>query len=174
MFIDTHSHLYLEAFTSDLDQVIENALSVKVDKIILPNINVESIEGMLRISEQYPSHCFASMGLHPCDVKEDFQSCLQKMEKMASDKAYIAIGETGTDAYWDLSFWDQQITAFRIQLDWARELGKPIIIHSRESLDQNIEFVREAQMAISQEYFIVLAAQLSRRKRSSTWDYTWE
>ncbi len=145
MYIDTHAHLYLDAFSNDLDTIITNARSVKVDKIIQPNINLQSIECMLQICEQYAGYCYAAMGLHPCDVKEDFEQQLKQMEGHIEVQKCIAIGETGTDAYWDVSYWDQQVASFKIQLEWANQLDKPIIIHSRESLDRNIEIVREAQ-----------------------------
>lgn len=145
MFIDTHAHLYLDAFLPDRDQIIKNALDVNVEKIILPNIDLNSLPLLLSLSNKYPSVCYPAIGLHPCDVKENFLEVLNQMELYTMDDRFVAIGETGTDAYWDITYWEEQKLAFRTQLQWAIDYSKPVIIHSRESLEENIRIVREMQ-----------------------------
>ncbi|MFZ1256497.1 MAG: TatD family hydrolase [Saprospiraceae bacterium] len=144
-FIDTHAHLYLPEFDTDRDQIIERALESNVNKIILPNIDQKTLANVISMSTKYPGICFPSFGLHPCDAKSDFESILAAMEIHLSDTQFVAIGETGTDAYWDTSFWNEQVKAFSIQLEWAKNSNRPIIIHSRETIPQNIEFVRNHQ-----------------------------
>ena len=81
------------------------------------------------------------MGLHPCSVKGDFERELYKVEEWLGKRKFIAIGEMGTDLYWDKTFWEQQKEAFSIQVGWAKRYGLPIVIHSRDSIDETIELV---------------------------------
>jgi TatD DNase family protein len=144
-FIDTHAHLYLDEFNMDRDVMIQRALTSEVGKIVLPNINLESLSSVIELSRSYPENCFASIGLHPCDVKTDYKDILYELSLRFNSTKFIAIGETGTDAYWDTTYWNQQLDAFSRQLDWSKEHLLPIIIHSRETLSQNIEIVRKQQ-----------------------------
>ena len=145
MLIDSHSHLYVDAFSKDIDAVIEKAKGVGVEKIVLPNIDEGSMQPMFDLAEKYPQYCFPAIGLHPCSVKEDYRSVLGKMEKYLGNENIIAVGETGIDMYWDKTTLDIQKKAFRIQIDWAKEKNLPIIIHSRDSLELTIDEVENAQ-----------------------------
>jgi TatD DNase family protein len=144
-FIDTHAHLYLDEFKDDRDQMIQRAIDSNVDKIILPNIDLESLTAVKNLSSKYPDVCYAAIGLHPCDVKTNFKDILTTLENEITNHEYVAIGETGTDAYWDTTYWNEQEQAFGIQLEWSKQFGKPIIIHSRETIDQNIALVKKYQ-----------------------------
>lgn len=144
-FIDTHAHLYLKEFEQDRDQMIQRAINSNVIKIILPNIDLASLDQVKILSYHYPGLCLPTIGLHPCDVKADFKQVLSLMENELGLLKYSAIGETGSDAYWDLSFWDEQIQSFTVQINWSKELQIPIIIHSRESIDQNIQLIKKHQ-----------------------------
>jgi len=143
MYIDTHAHLYSEQFNEDIDVVINNAINAKVLKIYLPNIDLQSIEGMNLLQRTYPDHCFPMMGLHPCSVKDDYQDVLKTMKGFLDNGLYFGIGETGIDLYWDITFKTEQIDAFETQIEWAKSSGLPIIIHSRESLDLTIEIIEK-------------------------------
>lgn len=145
MYVDTHAHIYLNHFTDDLDKVIGRSISNNVNRIYLPNIDVSTIQEVKKLQELYPGICFAQMGLHPCSVKENYEKDLDIMEKELRDFTYYAIGETGIDLYWDKSFVDQQISAFKKQIEWSRQLKLPIVIHSRDSLDLTIKCIKEAQ-----------------------------
>ena len=125
--------------------MIQRALDSNVEKIILPNIDLESLPALLDLNIRYPNVCYPAIGLHPCDVKENYKEILSIMESQISDSKYVAIGETGTDAYWDKTFWNEQLDAFSIQLEWSKQTAKPIIIHSRETIDENIEVVKKHQ-----------------------------
>jgi TatD DNase family protein len=144
-FIDTHAHLYLKEFDTDRDQMIQRAVDSNVEKIILPNIDLESLAAVLDVHARYPKICYPAIGLHPCDVKENYHEILSIMEKQIADSKYVAIGETGTDAYWDKTYWNEQLQAFSIQLEWSKDTSKPIIIHSRETIDENIDWVKKHQ-----------------------------
>jgi TatD DNase family protein len=142
---DTHAHIYLEEFDVDRTDMLARAQQVGVEKIYLPNIDSTSIDRMLELEEKTKGTCFAMMGLHPCSVKKDFEKELYVIESWLAKRSFVAIGEMGTDLYWDKTFWEQQQEVFRIQANWAKQYNVPIVIHSRESLDQTIKLVEELQ-----------------------------
>jgi TatD DNase family protein len=144
-FIDTHAHLYLKEFDEDRDLMIERSLLSGVKKIILPNIDWESLSAVENLSLRFPNVCYPTIGLHPCDAKLNYHEILHQMEIKLNTNKYYAIGETGTDAYWDTTYMDQQIESFTIQINWSKEHQLPIIIHSRETMDQNIELIQKHQ-----------------------------
>lgn len=139
--IDSHAHIYLDQFQQDTDEVIQRALKEGITKILLPNIDDTSIESMLALEEKYPGVCYSMMGLHPCSVNDDYERQLQVVEDWLSRKKFIAIGEMGTDLYWDKTFWPQQKEAFHHQCRLAIYYDLPIVIHCRETIDQTIELV---------------------------------
>lgn len=145
IFTDTHTHLYDEQLAPDESEMIQRALDVGVSKMYMPNCDSSTIDGMLRIAAAYPQHCYPMMGLHPCYVKENYKEELAiVVEQLATGKFY-AVGEIGLDYYWDLTFKGQQIEAFGYQIDQALQYQLPIVIHSRESLQDCIDIVREKQ-----------------------------
>lgn len=145
MFIDTHAHLYLDQFSEDIAAVIDRAQDSGLQKIFLPNIDCSTTASMNAVSEKFPGFLQPLMGLHPCSVKEDYEGELKQMKKELETGNYFGVGETGIDLYWDKSFKEQQIEAFEIQIDWAKEYDLPIIIHSREALDITIELITKHQ-----------------------------
>ena len=142
-FVDTHTHLYLKQFNNDRDEVVRRALDAGVTSMYLPNVDSGTIDAMLELEAAHPAHCHAMMGLHPCSVGEDFEQELTLVRDWLDRRPFCAVGEIGIDLYWDKTFFDQQKEAFRIQTNWAKELGLPIVIHSRESTDVLIELVGE-------------------------------
>ena len=143
--IDTHAHLYLSEFENDLESVIERSKEAGVDKIFMPNIDSNSIDGMLQIELKYPNYCTSMMGLHPCYVKNKYKDELHIIKSWFEKHPFCAIGEIGIDLYWDKTHINEQIFAFETQINWAKDLGLPIIIHCRESIDMTIEIVRKLQ-----------------------------
>jgi TatD DNase family protein len=136
MFIDTHTHLYSSQFDEDRDTAIQSALAVGVSKLLLPNVDLRSIEGMLTLEQNYPGVCFPMMGLHPCSVDLDWEKTLVELKKFLDQRAFIAIGEIGIDLYWDKTFLKEQEHAFITQINWAKELQIPIVIHARDSFPE--------------------------------------
>lgn len=141
--IDTHAHIYADQFKEDIDKVIERSQTVGLERIYMPNIDHTSIDAMLELELKHPDFCIATMGLHPCSVNADFEKELYIVEEWLAKREFVAIGEMGTDLYWDKTFVDQQIEAFKIQVGWAKQYKKPIIIHCRESLDMTIDLVEQ-------------------------------
>ncbi|MEJ8816837.1 TatD family hydrolase [Lacibacter sp. H407] len=143
--IDTHTHLYLDDFKADIQEVISRARSAGVEKFYLPNIDSSSIEDLLNLEQQFPGECIGMMGLHPCSVKENVADELKLVEEWLKKRPFVAVGEIGLDYYWDRTFIAEQKDAFRLQVKWAQELNLPIVIHSRDSMQDCIDLVREHQ-----------------------------
>ena len=141
--IDTHSHIYSEEFDSDRAEVIARAKAAGVTKIILPNVDSESLPRMLQLESEYPGYCFAAIGLHPTSVKENYAEELAIVKKELERREYIAIGEIGIDLYWDKTHLKGQQVAFRQQIQWAKQYKLPIVIHCREAFDEIFEILEE-------------------------------
>ncbi|MEQ9300597.1 MAG: TatD family hydrolase [Cyclobacteriaceae bacterium] len=141
--IDTHSHIYSPKFTDDRSEMLARAFQAGVERIYMPNIDMESVEGMMQLASDYPDRCFPMMGLHPCSVQEDYRQVLDQMRPMFEVHKFAAVGEMGTDLHWDKSFFKQQQEAFRIQCEWALELSLPIVIHCRDSFWETVEMLED-------------------------------
>ena len=136
MFIDSHTHLYLDAFREDRKSMIQRALDAGVSRMLLPNIDSSTTEALFSLSESYPSQCLPMMGLHPTSVKENYLEELRHIEGQLEREGIIAIGETGIDLYWDQSYLKQQLEVFHTQIAWAMELDLPLVIHARDSFPE--------------------------------------
>jgi TatD DNase family protein len=134
--IDTHTHLYLPEFDTDRDETVKRAVSNNVVKLLMPNIDVNSVETMLSTENLYPGICYSMIGLHPTSVKEDYIQQLDELEKVLLQHKFIAIGEIGIDLYWDGKFIREQITAFSKQVELAISFNLPVVIHSREAFSE--------------------------------------
>ncbi len=140
--IDTHAHLYSEEFKEDIDQVMERAEKAGVSTIYLPAIDSTETEAMLALEERFPGRCIAMMGLHPCYVKENVADELAHVRAWLDKRDFVAIGEIGLDFYWDKTFTEQQYEAFDIQMQWALDLNRPIVIHTRNAMQETINRVK--------------------------------
>lgn len=141
--IDTHCHLYVKAFTNDIDAVVERAVAEGVEKFYLPAIDSTETESMLALEARFPDKCIAMMGLHPCSVKEDYKAELAHVEEWLAKRRFVAVGEIGLDFYWDKTFTAQQYEAFRQQIEWALQYDVPIVIHTRNAMQETINVVKE-------------------------------
>ncbi|MBR9915562.1 MAG: TatD family hydrolase [Algicola sp.] len=140
--IDTHAHIYADQFDEDRAEMINRAKDAGVSKILLPNIDLESIEGLNKLVEDYPDYCYKMMGLHPCSVEANYKEVLEEIESNI-DSNTIAIGEIGIDLYWDKTTQGIQEEAFKIQCQWAIDRNLPVAIHSRESTDLIIDIIED-------------------------------
>ena len=143
-FIDTHSHLYDEAFVSEEDAAIARAKEAGVNKIIFPDIDSQSREAMFAFADRHPDVLFPCLGLHPTSVNADWQKELSLMESFISRKIW-AIGEIGMDCYWSKEFLKEQQEVMRIQIEMATKHDLPVIIHSRESTELIINILKECR-----------------------------
>ena len=143
MFIDTHTHLFSKQFNNDRKEMIERALANGIEKMLLPNIDKDSIEALLQCVNDFPECCLPMMGVHPCSIGENYEEELSIAKTELDKGKYIAVGEIGMDYYWDSTFKEQQKDAFRRQIGWAKEMKLPIAIHTRNSFDDAYEIVHE-------------------------------
>jgi len=135
-YIDTHTHLYLPEFDTDRDEVVSRAVSNGIVKMLLPNIDINSVDQMLAAVNRYAGICYPMTGLHPTSVKTDYLLQLDKLEQLFDKQKFIAIGEIGIDLFWDKSFLAEQIISFRRQIAFAIENGLPVVIHSRDAFPE--------------------------------------
>lgn len=142
ILIDTHCHLYLNEFDSDRAEVINRAKNIGVSKFYLPCIDSKVIKDMLKMEMEYKEECFAMMGLHPCSVNATYQDELNIVEEWLQKRKFVAIGEIGLDFYWDKTFNREQYVAFERQMEWALQYKLPIVIHTRQAMQQTIDAVR--------------------------------
>jgi TatD DNase family protein len=136
IFIDSHTHMYLDDFDGDRHAAVRRAIDTGVTRMLLPNIDRGSVNGMLELCRAFPDHCFPMMGLHPTSVREDFSEHLEDAEAWLQKEHFIAIGETGIDLYWDKSFRTAQEASFRHQIALAKKHNLPVVIHSRNSFQE--------------------------------------
>lgn len=140
LLIDTHAHIYLPEFDDDREKVIAMATEAGVAGIYLPAIDSSTHERMLETEKDFPV-CRSMMGLHPCSVKEDFSKEIEIVADYLAKRRFIAVGEIGLDFYWDKTFVQQQYEAFHQQIGMALQYGLPVVIHSRNAIDECIEVV---------------------------------
>ena len=141
--IDTHTHLYVKEFQEDIDQLISRAAEEGVEKFYLPAIDSSETKSMLDLEKRFPSRVFAMAGLHPCSVKENYKDELKKIERQLSEREFAGIGETGLDFYWDTTFKKEQIESLHIHAQWAIHYSRPLVIHTRNSMQETIEIIKE-------------------------------
>ena len=144
-FIDTHAHLYLNQFESDIEAVIQEARNNHVSKVLLPNIDSGSIDGLLRLKTKFPDYFEVMMGVHPCSIDDNYQNELKIAEAQFLVQGFVSVGEIGLDYYWDTKFKAEQIIAFRTQVNWAKDLKLPIAVHCREAFDDILDIIDEEQ-----------------------------
>jgi TatD DNase family protein len=140
--IETHAHLYAEEYTLDIHQLLEQAQLAGIAQFVMPNIDETSIDGMLALEEQYKGICFASMGLHPCYVKKDFEKQLYLIEDWLNKRKFISVGEIGIDLHWDKTtlLWQQE--ALKIQLQLAVKHQLPVILHTRNAFKETVDLIQ--------------------------------
>ena len=144
--IDTHAHLYSSKFDHDRSEMVRRAIAAGVTRMYLPNIDSASIDAMLALEAEFPEHCFAMMGLHPSHVKPDtYEQELTLVEDWLRRRSWAGVGETGIDLYWDKTTLPIQQIAFARQIEWAKDLNRPIIVHSRDSNEECLALVKAGQ-----------------------------
>jgi len=141
--IDTHTHLYLEQYNEDRDEVVQRAIAQGVEKMLLPNIDQSSMDSLWDLCNKYPENFFPMAGLHPTSVKEDFRKELDIVSQELNERKYIAVGEIGIDLYWDKTFQAEQKEALLFQFDLAIKHQLPVVIHSRDSFNEIMEVIEE-------------------------------
>jgi TatD DNase family protein len=164
-FLDTHAHIYHEDFSDNMAAMVARFQEAGVSKVFMPNVDSTSIEAMLQMERSYEGICYPMMGLHPCSVASGFEKELEIVEKWLGSRSFIAVGEIGTDRYWDKTFFDHQCEAFNIQLDWAIKYRLPVVIHCRESIDETISMVSKKQNGALRGVFHCFSGSLGQARQ---------
>jgi TatD DNase family protein len=141
--IDTHTHLYVEEFKTDINSVVTRAANEGVEKFYLPAIDSSENERLLELEKNFPGKMYAMAGLHPCSVKENYKEEIKKIQEQLLKREFAAIGETGLDFYWDKTFSKQQYKSLHIHAEWAIEYNRPLVLHTRNAMQETIEVIKE-------------------------------
>lgn len=143
-FIDTHTHLDGEEFREDLPEVVKRAQEAGVSKVFVPAIDLTSVQTVMEVCRQYPGYAYPMIGLHPEEVKSDWQQVLSEMKPLleSSDGEVIAIGEVGLDYYWSREFEQEQLAAFEEQVRWSVETRLPLMIHCRKAQNEMVTLLK--------------------------------
>lgn len=140
--IDTHSHIYDEAYKEDFEAMIARAREAGVRKLVMPGIDSSSHAAMVACADAMPDFAYPAIGLHPTEVKENYRQELQFVYDHLCDRPWVAIGEIGMDLYWSKEFLEQQKEVFCEQLEIAYERDLPVIIHARDAHEEIFECIR--------------------------------
>lgn len=144
-FIDTHTHLFDEAFRDDLPEVIERAKKAGMIQALLPCINLPTWQDMMQICDDYPTLCRPMLGIHPTEIGPFYLQDLRQMHAMLKEvpERYIAVGEVGLDFYWSRSQYKAQLDVFETQVRWALEFDLPLMIHSRKAQPELVAVLKK-------------------------------
>ena len=166
LLTDTHTHLYYETDQEKQALLMERCFAFDVKRLFLPNVDVKSIQMIDDLVVHYPENCFAMAGLHPCDVKEDYKEQLAVIYKSIAERKIYAIGEIGIDLYWDKTTLAIQQDAFKQQINWAKNLNLPFVIHCREAFDQVFEVLEAMKDEKMRGIFHCFTGNLEQAKRA--------
>lgn len=164
-YIDTHAHLYDKSFQDDIQEVIDRALASGVNRVLMPNCDVHTLNEMLALEASNPTFFKSMLGLHPTYVKEDYKEQLDQLHAQLDEKSFCAIGEIGLDYYWDKTFISEQKDAFEQQIKWAKSYELPIVIHTRNSIPDGIKIVKAQQDGKLEGVFHCFSGSLEEAKK---------
>ncbi len=150
--IDTHIHIDEEAYAPDREEVIARQRESGVEGMIVPGVNAASVASVMEVCRTHPGYCYPALGLHPEDVKDDWETQLAVVENAirAHRSELVAVGEIGLDYYWDKTYKEEQKEVLRRQLLLAHELNLPVILHNREATEDCLRILKEIQMVNGQ------------------------
>lgn len=137
--IDSHSHIYSKEFDDDIEQVMQRAVAAGVNRIVLPNENLDSVQRLVKTQRQHPELIAIALGLHPEEVHDDWADILDRMAALLDEHSWVAVGEVGIDLYWDKSWRREQMLALERQLGWCCDRELPFVMHCREALDEVLD-----------------------------------
>jgi len=164
--IDTHTHLYLPEFDTDRDEVVNRAVGDGISKMLMPNIDIQSVDQMLSVVTRYPGICYPMIGLHPTSVKKDYLTQLDKLETIALNHKFVAIGEIGIDLFWDKTFLKEQLISFRRQIAFASDKVLPVVIHSRDAFPEVFSVLEEFKGKVLQGVFHAFSGGIKDAERA--------
>ena len=165
MIIDTHSHVYLPEFDQDRSAMMARAENEGVQLVLMPAIDNATHRVMFEIEKDFPAKCYSMMGLHPCSVKEGYKGELTIVKKHFENRKFVAVGETGLDFYWDRTFTKEQYESFQTQIEIGLQYDIPVVIHSRNSIDECIKVINENQKGNLKGVFHCFSGNIQQAKQ---------
>jgi len=144
-FVDTHTHIYLEQFDDDRNEMLQRSKNNGLAKLLVPDIDSHHRNKMLEVCEQNKGYCYPMLGIHPTSVKEDYKIELEQLISAIEKNNVIAIGECGLDYYWDKTYIEEQTEVLIEQFLLAQHYKLPLVIHSRKSLNELIKLLKQYQ-----------------------------
>lgn len=141
MFIDTHCHIFSEYY-DDIDKVISECRDNNIDKIIVNGSNIKSNIEVMELANKYDI-VYAAIGFHPTELDDFKEEYFRFLEENINNSKVVAIGEIGLDYHYDNTDKEKQIMVFRRQLDIADKYNKPIIVHSRDSIQDTYNILKQ-------------------------------
>jgi TatD DNase family protein len=163
--VDTHCHIYSSEFDIDRAAMLSRAESEGIIKMLMPAIDISTHVQMLEAEDQFADKCLSMMGLHPCSVKENYMVELRVVEHYFEKRSFLAVGETGLDFYWDITYKNEQYKTFQRQIDLALQYNIPIVIHSRNSMDECIEIISKNQKGNLKGVFHCFTGSIEQAKK---------
>lgn len=151
MIIDTHAHLYYPDLKDRIEEVIENAVSNGINKIIAPAIDLKTCEEILELTSKYEM-IYAALGFHPSDIPELTDKDFETLESLLKEDKVVAIGETGLDYYWDITYKDKQKDFFKRHLELSAKYNLPVIIHTRDSVKDAINLIKQSGLKVNGQF----------------------
>jgi TatD DNase family protein len=145
--IDTHTHIFGPEFDADLSEVVARAQQQGVIKMLMPNVDLQTVARVRRVAQQFPESCIAMMGLHPCSVNDQFQQALSVIRLELETGIYKGVGEIGLDLHWDKTYKEAQAEAFLTQCRWAAEMNLPVSVHTREATAWALELLKKERIS---------------------------
>ncbi len=167
---DTHTHLYSEQFDEDRDAMMQRAIDAGVRRFFIPAIDMASYDSMISLEKDYPENAFLLIGLHPTYVKENYQDELDFIKQKLEERSFYGIGEIGIDLYWDKTFLKEQQQVFKTQIQWAKALKLPIIIHCRDAFDEIFEVLESEKGDDLFGIFHCFTGDLEQAKRAISYN----
>ncbi len=147
-FVDTHAHLDGSEFAGDLDLVVDRARKAGVGRVLIPATDLRSVQSALRVCDRFPGYAYPMIGLHPEEVEAGWRETLGAIRQQFSDR-FIAIGEVGLDYYWSRDYAREQLEAFEAQVEWAIEVGRPLMIHCRKAQNEMVALLRHYEKELA-------------------------
>lgn len=165
-WIDTHVHIYLPEFDEDRAEMISRAVQAGVSPLLMPNVDQNTIAPLMDAAASFPGLCLPMMALHPTSVKEDYRQQLEEVEIWLAKGGFVAVGETGIDLYWDKTFFNEQVIAFQRHTELAIQYGLPLVIHSRQALDEILETLEPFRGSVLKGVFHCFPGDVSQAQKA--------
>ena len=170
--IDTHAHLYDDVFTIDIETNMNQIIDSGINEVWLPNCDVETLELLLKLSTSYPSICKPMIGLHPTYVKNDYLDQLTTLKAYLDKSKFLAVGEIGLDYYWDVTYRNEQIDAFKTQCHWALDKNIWVDIHCRKAYADLITILSHKEFCQLKGIIHCFSGDASEAKRLTQLGYS--